>query len=79
VSPKRLKKLFFDGHHVDVAKTLVGCTLVWDDVQGTIVETEGYGAEDDPACHTWSQRPAMKFFQGHSPGTVYAYISNRNG
>lgn len=66
---------FFDRHHIDVAKDLVGCALIWDGVGGLIVETEAYASEDDPACHTFSRSSARTFFDSNSPGTVYAYIN----
>ncbi|CAN5229589.1 DNA-3-methyladenine glycosylase [soil metagenome] len=66
---------FFDRHHLDLARDLLGTTLVWDGVAGTIVETEAYGAEGDPACHTFFRKSARTFFDSHPPGTVYAYIN----
>ncbi len=35
---------FFNRHHLDVARELLGCTLHWDGVGGVIVETEAYAA-----------------------------------
>jgi len=66
---------FFDRHHLTVARDLVGRTLVWDHVGGMIVETEAYGAIDDPACHTASRSSARGFFESNPPGTVYVYIN----
>jgi DNA-3-methyladenine glycosylase len=66
---------FFDRHHVTVARDLVGRTLVWDQVGGMIVETEAYGAIDDPARHTASRSSARGFFESNPPGTVYVYIN----
>ena len=39
------------------------------------METEGYGASGDEACHVFSRRSAREFFETHPPGTVYAYIN----
>jgi len=66
---------FFNRHHVTVAQDLVGRSLVWDQVGGMIVETEAYGAIDDPACHTASRSSARAFFELNPPGTVYVYIN----
>ncbi len=66
---------FFDRHHVDVARDLLGCCLHWDGVGGIIVETEAYAAEHDPACHTSFRPKAREFFQQNTAGTVYVYIN----
>ena len=66
---------FFDRHHLDVARDLLGCTLHWDGCAGRIVETEGYGAEGDEACHVFFRKTAREFFEANGPGTVYAYIN----
>ena len=66
---------FFDRHHLEVARDLLGCTLHWDGCAGTIVETEGYGAKGDEACHVFFRKTAREFFESHPPGTVYAYIN----
>lgn len=71
----QLKADFFDRHHLDVARDMVGTCLNWDGVTGIIVETEAYAADDDPACHVSFRRTAKEFFLQHSPGIVYAYIS----
>ena len=66
---------FFRRNHLELARDLLGCTLEWDGCAGTIVETEGYGAEGDEACHTFSRKSAREFFESNAPGTVYAYIN----
>lgn len=66
---------FFARHHLTVARELLGCTLIWDGVGGTIVETEAYGATEDPACHTSFRPSAREFFDRNGPGTVYAYLN----
>ncbi len=70
-----LQKSFFDRHHADVAREIVGCELIWDGVGGRVVETEAYAAEGDPACHTFRRQTARRFFQQHPPGTVYACLN----
>lgn len=72
---RALQRDFFHRHHVDVARDLLGCRLVWLDVQGVIVETEAYAAEDDPACHTSFRPSARAFFRDNASGTAYVYIN----
>jgi DNA-3-methyladenine glycosylase len=71
----RLPVSFFDRHHIDVARDMIGCTLVWDGTAGVIVETEAYAADNDPACHTATRPSSRAFFDSRGPGTVYAYIN----
>lgn len=66
---------FFCRHHLDVARDLLGCTLEWDGCAGKIVETEGYAAEGDAACHVFFRKKAREFFESREAGTVYAYIN----
>jgi DNA-3-methyladenine glycosylase len=57
-----------------VARELVGYRLLYDDVGGTIVETESY-ERDDPACHAYvglTERTAVLF---GPPGRAYVYLS----
>lgn len=72
---KKLDVRFFDRHHPDVARDMIGTHLHWDGVGGMVVETEAYAAVDDPACHIFFRPSARAFFEGQSPGVVYAYIS----
>ena len=72
---ERLTLEFFDRHHLDVAREMIGTHLYWDGVGGMVVETEAYAATDDPACHICFRPSARAFFECQSPGIVYAYIS----
>jgi len=45
-----LDAAFFNRSVHEVARDLVGCTLLVDGAGGVIVETESYH-RDDPACH----------------------------
>jgi len=65
---------FFDRSVHDVARDLVGCTLLYEGRGGTIVETESYEA-DDPACHAYvglTERTRVLF---GPPGHAYVYLS----
>ena len=66
---------FFRRNHLVLARDLLGCTLEWDGCSGVIVETEGYGAAGDEACHTFFRKTAREFFEANRAGTVYAYIN----
>jgi DNA-3-methyladenine glycosylase len=48
---------FFERSVHQVARELVGCTLIHGDCGGVIVETESY-ERDDPACHAYVGRTA---------------------
>jgi DNA-3-methyladenine glycosylase len=70
----RLDEAFFARSVHDVARELVGCSLVHDGVGGTIVETESYH-RDDPACHAYGgPTPRSEILWG-APGTAYVYFS----
>jgi DNA-3-methyladenine glycosylase len=65
---------FFDRSVHDVARDLVGCTLLYEGRGGIVVETESYEA-DDPACHAYvglTERTRVLF---GPPGRAYVYLS----
>ena len=65
---------FFDRRVHDVARDLIGCTLLYEGCGGVIVETESYEA-DDPACHAYvglTERTKVLF---GPPGRAYVYLS----
>jgi len=65
---------FFDRSVHQVARDLVGCTLLYEGRGGVIVETESYEA-DDPACHAYvglTERTRVLF---GPPGYAYVYLS----
>ena len=65
---------FFDRRVHDVARDLVGCTLLYEGVGGVIVETEAYERED-PASHSFvglTERTKVMF---GPPGRAYVYLS----
>ena len=66
---------FFTRHPLACAVDLIGCELVWGRCRGVIVETEGYTALGDEACHTFLRRGAQRFVDDHAPGTAYIYLN----
>jgi DNA-3-methyladenine glycosylase len=65
---------FFERSVHDVARDLIGCTLLFRGCGGVIVETESYES-DDPACHAYvglTRRNAVLF---GPPGRAYVYLS----
>lgn len=58
----------------DVARGLLGWTLLHDGVGGRIVEVEAY-APDDPASHASCGRTARNASMFREPGTLYVYRS----
>jgi DNA-3-methyladenine glycosylase len=74
VETERLERGFFDRSVHDVARELIGCTLLYEGCGGVIVETESYEA-DDPACHAYvglTDRTRVIF---GPPGYAYVYLS----
>lgn len=73
-APGRLERDFYERSVHDVARDLIGCTLLYEGRGGVIVETESYEA-DDPACHAYvglTERTRVLF---GPPGHAYVYLS----
>jgi DNA-3-methyladenine glycosylase len=71
---RALGAAFFDRDVHDVARELIGCTLLYEGVGGVIVETEAYERED-PASHSFvglTDRTKVMF---GPPGRAYVYLS----
>jgi DNA-3-methyladenine glycosylase len=65
---------FFERSVHQVARELIGCTLVYGDCGGVIVETESY-ERDDPACHAYVGRTPRNEVLFGPPGRAYVYLS----
>jgi DNA-3-methyladenine glycosylase len=71
---RRLSQRFYQRHVVEVAKDLLGKTLVFKEFKGIITETEAYrGAEDEAshACRGITSRSEIMF---GDPGYSYVYL-----
>ena len=65
---------FFDRSVHDVARDLIGCTLLHRGAGGVIVETESYDS-DDPACHGFNGPTPRNEVLFGPPGMAYVYFS----
>jgi DNA-3-methyladenine glycosylase len=65
---------FFDRSVHDVARDLIGCTVVHGETAGVIVETESYHA-DDEACHAFGGLTARNRVLFGPPAHAYVYRS----
>jgi DNA-3-methyladenine glycosylase len=74
VSPAALGEGFFARSVHQVARELVGWTLLVDGVGGVIVETEAYEAAD-PACHAYVGRTGRNEVLFGPPARAYVYLS----
>jgi DNA-3-methyladenine glycosylase len=71
---ERLTREFFARSVHEVAPELIGATLLFDRVGGTIVEVEAYDSED-PASHGFRGRTARTASMFGRPGVAYVYRS----
>lgn len=77
-SSRVVPRSFFDRSVLDVAPGLLGKLLVVNlggsTVTGRIVETEAYGADDDPASHAYQRRTHRNAVMFGPPGHLYMYF-----
>jgi len=72
--PPRLRRAFFGRSVHEVAPELIGATLLFDGVGGTIVEVEAYH-HTDPAAHSYRGPTARNAVMFGPPGVAYVYRS----
>ena len=71
---ERLTREFFARPVHEVAPELIGATLLFGGVGGTIVEVEAYD-QDDPASHSFRGRTTRTASMFGPPGCAYVYRS----
>jgi DNA-3-methyladenine glycosylase len=71
---KRLSRAFFGRSVHEVAPDLIGATLLFNGVGGTIVEVEAYH-HTDPAAHSYNGPTPRNQVMFGPPGFVYVYRS----
>ena len=78
-NPQRLSRSFFNRNTVDVARELIGNTLIRVEdgrrISGIITETEAYRGEEDLACHARSGRTKRTIVMYGPPGHAYVYFT----
>ena len=65
---------FYNRHCVEVAKDLLGKSLVFGGLQGIITQTEAYRGEDDEASHAYKGPTPRSLIMFGDPGYSYVYL-----
>ena len=65
---------FYERNCVEVAKDLIGKTLVIGQVEGIITETEAYRGADDPASHAFGGITKRSHVMFGPAGYTYVYL-----
>ncbi len=71
----KLCRSFYRRRSPDVAAELLNKLLVVGDLIGRIVETEAYGAEDDPGSHGFRGKTTRNEMMFGKPGLLYVYFT----
>jgi DNA-3-methyladenine glycosylase len=71
---RQIAGIDFEASSLDVARALIGVTILVDGVGGRIVETEAYDA-DDPASHSHGGPSVRNASMFGPPGHAYVYLS----
>lgn len=71
---KPLGREFFGQSTLTVAQNLLGKTLLFNNIQGIITETEAYIGEEDPACHASKRKTKRTEVMFGSAGYSYVYM-----
>jgi len=70
----QLGKKFFNQPTVELAKALLGKSLVFGNLKGIIVETEAYLYKDDPGCHASRGLTTRNAPMFGPAGNIYVYL-----
>lgn len=70
----RLDRDFFNRPCPEVARDLLGQTLVFKNFSGIITETESYRGSDDPASHAFKGSTPRTQVMFGKPGISYVYL-----
>ncbi|MGN6348346.1 MAG: DNA-3-methyladenine glycosylase [Candidatus Nitrosocosmicus sp.] len=78
----KINRKFFERDTAEVAHDLIGKTLVrmidfmgkYYKLSGTIVETEAYGSNNDPASHAFKKKTNRNWVMYDRPGKIYIYF-----
>jgi DNA-3-methyladenine glycosylase len=73
-TPAPLPQSFFARSALEVARDLIGCTFLFGDAGGRLVETEAY-RQDDPCCHGYRGKTERNAVLFGPPGHLYVYFT----
>ncbi|MBN8827351.1 MAG: DNA-3-methyladenine glycosylase [Sphingobacteriia bacterium] len=71
---KKLDRSFYEQDSLEVARSLLGKTLVFNNYKGIITETEAYMGFEDPASHAFRGRTKRTEIMFGEAGFSYVYL-----